>query len=260
MSVRTTAWPAGAPAWVSLTVSDLGAATGFYGDLLGWDFLEGQGPDGRTYLTATVDSQPVAGLGQPADPATPAQWTVFLASDDAVRATRTAWDAGGTVLVEATAVDSSGSAALLTDPTGAVVGVWQARGHLGVALTDAPGALVWCELVTGDLSAARAFYAAVFGVRYEDVPELAGRYVSVHTAEGTAAGLGEPDPDIGWQGTAHWLVYFAVPDVDAAVAVATRHGGRAERPAFDSPFGRIAVLRGPSRERFAILAPAPEPA
>jgi len=42
-------------------------------------------------------------------------------------------------------------------------------------------------------------------------------------------------------------------DVDAAVEVALGHGGVAEVPAADTPLGRVAVLRGPSRERFALL-------
>jgi len=250
MSVRTTPWPTGAPAWIGLTVAGLGAATGFYGDLLGWDFLEGTGPDGRTYLTALRDRRPVAGLGQPADPATPAQWTVFLATDDAARDARAAADAGGAVVVAPTPAGTSGTAALLTDPTGAVVGLWQAGDHLGVTLTDVPGAPAWCELVTPDLAAAQAFYAGVLRVRLEPVPGPA-TYLSVVTDEGPVAGLREPRPDD--DAAPHWLAYLAVADVDAAVEVALGHGGVAEVPAADTPLGRVAVLRGPSRERFALL-------
>ena len=62
MTTRSDPWPSGTPVWASLTVSDIGAATGFYGDLLGWDFLQGTTLDGRVYLTAMRDGHPVAGL------------------------------------------------------------------------------------------------------------------------------------------------------------------------------------------------------
>lgn len=255
MTVRTSAWPPGAPAWVSLSTPDVGAATGFYGDLLGWGFHRSRTPDGRTYLTAVLGGLAVAGIGQSTEPDAPAQWTVFLAADDAAATADAARDAGGEVLVAAAAAPGSGTAALLADPTGAVVGVWEAGEHPGVELTDATGALLWCELVTPDLGRAQEFYGTVFGLSFTAQAGLTTPYVTAHTAEGPAAGLGEPVPDIGGDDPPHWLVYLAHPDVDAAVAVARAHGGRAEADPFDSPFGRIAVLRGPSGERVALMTP-----
>lgn len=255
MTVREGAWPPGAPAWVSLSTPDVGAATGFYGDLLGWGFHRGETPDGRTYLTAVLGGFAVAGVGQSTEPDAPAGWTVFLAADDAAATADAARDAGGEVLVEAAAAPGSGTAALLADPTGAVVGVWQAGEHPGLELTDVAGTLLWCELITPDLGRAQEFYGAAFGLSFAPQPGLSSPYVTAHTAEGPAAGLGEPDPDIGWDGTPHWLVYLAHPDVDAAVAVARAHGGRAEADPFDSPFGRVVVLRGPSGERLALMTP-----
>lgn len=255
MTVREGAWPPGAPAWVSLSTPDVGAATGFYGDLLGWGFRRGETSDGRTYLTAVLGGLAVAGIGQSTEPDAPAQWTVFLGTTDAGTTADAAIDAGGEVLVEATDAPGSGTAALLADPTGAVVGVWQPGDHPGLELTDEPGAVLWCELVTPDLGRAQDFYGAVFGLSFAAQAGVPVPYVTAHTAEGPAAGLGEPDPDIGWDGTPHWLVYLAHPDVDAAVAVAQAHGGRAERDPFDSPFGRIVVLRGPSGERLALMTP-----
>lgn len=256
MTGRTDAWPPGAPAWVSLTTDDVGAATGFYGDLLGWDFARGAAPDGRTYLTALVGGRPVAGVGQPTEPDVVAQWTVFLASPDADATARAAVEAGGAVVAGPTAVAGSGTAALLTDPAGAVVGIWQAGGHVGRQLADEPGAVAWCELVTPELEPAQRFYAAAFGVTFGEAGDLAGRYVTVRTAEGAAAGIGQPDAETGGAGEPHWLTYFAVTDVDTATEVAALHGGRLEQEPFDSAFGRVVVLRGPSGERFALLAAA----
>jgi len=71
--------------------------------------------------------------------------------------------------------------------------------------------------------------------------------------------MGEPSPQDEGNGPPHWLVHFKVQDVDAAVLVAVGHGGEPEEPPFDSRYGRVVVLRGPERERFALLAEATAP-
>jgi len=259
MTTRSDPWPSGTPVWASLTVSDIGAATGFYGDLLGWDFLQGTAPDGRVYLTAMRDGHPVAGLGQSARPDTPAHWTTFLATDDMASSVQAAEHAGAHVLVPPAAFDRTGSVALLRDPTGADVGLWQADGHIGAMVTDEPGAMAWNELITPDLDAAFAFYTTVFGYTYADISPPGVRYGSFAVGGRTAGGMGEPSPQDEGNGPPHWLVHFKVQDVDAAVLVAVGHGGEPEEPPFDSRYGRVVVLRGPERERFALLAEATAP-
>ena len=51
----------------------------------------------------------------------------------------------------------------------------------------------------------------------------------------------------------HWLVYFGVASTDAAVAAATGGGGQLLAPAFDSPFGRLAILADPAGASFAVI-------
>ncbi|MDG9704560.1 VOC family protein [Streptomyces sp. DH37] len=52
---------------------------------------------------------------------------------------------------------------------------------------------------------------------------------------------------------AHFLVYFAVADCDAAVRTAARLGGRAVEAPRDTPFGRYAVLVDNQGARFGVL-------
>jgi hypothetical protein len=52
----------------------------------------------------------------------------------------------------------------------------------------------------------------------------------------------------------HVLVYFAVHDCDETCETAVRLGGRVTSPPFDTPHGRIAVLRDDQGARFAVLA------
>ncbi|MEE1938378.1 VOC family protein [Streptomyces sp. TRM 70361] len=55
---------------------------------------------------------------------------------------------------------------------------------------------------------------------------------------------------------AHFLVYFAVADCDAAARTTVRLGGRVVEEPRDTPFGRHAVLVDNQGARFGVLAPA----
>jgi len=52
---------------------------------------------------------------------------------------------------------------------------------------------------------------------------------------------------------AHWLVYFAVADVDATSAKAGELGASVVAPAMDFPGGRFAVARDPHGAMFGLL-------
>ncbi len=67
--------------------------------------------------------------------------------------------AGGQVIAPAMDIMSQGRMAMIADPSGAVVGLWQPMDHQGAELFNAPGSLTWNELQTRDLESAMAFYA-----------------------------------------------------------------------------------------------------
>jgi predicted enzyme related to lactoylglutathione lyase len=53
---------------------------------------------------------------------------------------------------------------------------------------------------------------------------------------------------------AHWLVYFAVEDCDAAVARCGELGGQVTVQPTDVPVGRFAALSDPQGAHFAVIA------
>lgn len=255
--------PAGTPAWVDLTVADLAASQRFYAATLGWTF-EGGGDEASeiVYLQALLDGRRVAGLatvpeawGRP-EP----RWTTYLATDDLDAAVTAAPAAGGRVLEEPQAAGASGRLAVLADPTGAVVGLWEAGTHAGAQVTDVPGAMVWNEVLTDDLDRARDFYVALAGWTLTDISGPGFRYLTFEVDGRTAGGIGELEEVMTVGRVPQWLVYFATDDVDDAVARAVAHGGTARREPWDSPYGRLAVLGGPDGEIFALMDPAEESA
>ena len=85
---------------------------------------------------------------------------------------------------------------------------------------------------------------------------MAGPDYGTFALPGQEAPLGGMGGMMGGEGGSHWLVYFAVADVDAAVEAVLAHGGSSLAPAFDSPYGRMASVADPAGAAFMLAAPA----
>jgi predicted enzyme related to lactoylglutathione lyase len=251
MPTHDTPWPDGTPCWIDYGAADLDATKAFYADLLGWEYRGGE-PEFGGYLTATRDGRQAAGLGPQQDPADPPRWTTYFATGDAAAAADRIREAGGTVLVEPMEVGPMGTMVIALDPGGNPFGLWQAGVHTGVEIYNEPGALYWNEAAVEDPDTARAFYTAVFGFRWDEVPGAEG-YTTFRTddrsPENPLGGLGglAPDAPTGWQ------TCFAVASTDDAVATAEAGGASVLTPAMDTPFGRFAVLRDPWGASFELM-------
>jgi predicted enzyme related to lactoylglutathione lyase len=256
MTTRDTA-PTGAPCWIDLMTADTDAARAFYSDLFGWTALE-QNEEFGGYWMWTRDSAPVAGgmaaeSGQPA----PAFWSVYLAVEDADKTVETAVAAGAQIIVPPMAVGDLGVMAVLVDPTGAAVGVWQPKEFSGFTVLGEPGAPGWFELLTRDYDTAVAFYRDVFGWdahTMSDTPEF--RYTTLGAPGPDAvAGIMDATSFLGADDSPYWGTYFAVEDTDATVALATKLGGKVMVEAHDTPYGRIATATDPTGTKFNVMGP-----
>jgi uncharacterized protein len=254
MTTHTDPWPAGAPCWADITVADLDGTRAFYGAVLGWEFRVG-GPETGGYTQAFVGDRRVAGLAAPMGdaPAPPPAWCVYLATDDAAGVASRAEQLGATVIVPPMPILGFGSMVLLADPTGAVFGLWQPESHTGWQAIDEPGAPTWWEVMSHDQPAALAFYTALFPYQVQDQSAPGFTYATLQLGGHPAAGVGaygSVGPDV----PAAWTLYFAVDDADAAATRAAEHGGSVVSPPTDTPYGRMAIVTGPSGEVFAVMA------
>lgn len=128
----------GTPCWVSLIVHSLCTTQEFYADLFGWEFVPGPDQLGP-YVRALIDGKEVAGIGQlPPDRHLPVAWTTYLATDDADVTAEAIRSCGGTVGVGPLDAADAGRMAIVSDPSGAVFGIWQAAAHVGTALAGLP--------------------------------------------------------------------------------------------------------------------------
>lgn len=253
MTTRTTPWTAGTPCWVDMSVADLDATKEFYGAVLGWTFRD-SGEEFGHYTLCLHDGRNAAAIS-PVMPGAdgPVPWTVYVASDDAAATAKLVTENGGSLIVEPMEIPGNGTMAIAIDTCGGAFGIWQSGGMIGFEVANEPGGVTWTDVRLTDPEAGRAFYTAVFGYTYQPLPG-AGDYGTIHLGGDLLGGLGgmmgAPD------GTpSHWLTYFSVPDVDAAVAHATAAGGSVVRPAEDTPFGKMGVYTDPTGVMFALHQP-----
>ncbi len=257
MPTRETPWPVGTPCWVDVGVPDIEAAKTFYTALLGWEYAGGDAEFGG-YLNAVSDGRMVAGMGPQMSPDDPPRWTTYFATDDAAATTARIRDAGGAVLVEPMEVGHMGTMVIAQDPQGNPFGLWQAGTHTGVQRYNEPGSLTWNELMTTDPTAAREFYTAVFGFRFDELPpEAAGSdgmdYTTFSSAGDPLGGLGAAQEGV----PTGWLTCFAVADADRTAAAVADGGGSVTTPPTDTPFGRFAIARDPGGADFEFMELSP---
>lgn len=109
-------------------------------------------------------------------------------------------------------------------------------------------AIDYIEFPVTDLAAAKAFYAAAFGWRFNDYgPDYAG-----------IAGEGPDAREAGGMHTAESIQHGGVlvvlysEDLDASQAAVEAAGGEITKPQFDFPGGRRFQFRDPSGHELAV--------
>ena len=247
--------PNGAPCWIELFTSDTDTDRAFYGELFGWT-SESAGEEYGGYINFSKDGMPVAGcMHNDGQAGMPNLWSVYLATDDAEKTVAAAAAHGGEVVVPAMQVMELGTMAVLADAGQAAIGTWQPGLHKGFGVIAEPGAPAWFELHTRDYDASVQFYQDVFkwDTHVEgDSPEF--RYTTLGRGEGALAGIMDASSFLPEGVPAHWSVYFAVEDTDAALAKVAGLGGSIVTAAEDTPYGRLATAADPTGAVFKLVA------
>ena len=239
--------------WVGLATSDPAAAERFYTSLLGWEAKELSGGEAGTYTMLRRSAHDVAILyrQQPEARAAgaPPHWTSYISVVDADATAARAGELGGAaVFREPFDVLDAGRVAAISDPTGAIVSLWQPRSRIGATLVNDVGALCWNELATTDVGRAKSFFAELLGWEYE----TDGGYVSIKNVGRLNGGMREQaDQERGIP--PNWLPYFTVQAADQAARQATQLGGRRLLPTTEIHRGRFAVIADPQGAAFAVF-------
>jgi predicted enzyme related to lactoylglutathione lyase len=86
-------------------------------------------------------------------------------------------------------VTRTATVAIVQDPAGARIGLWQAARHQGAGLDDTPGTVCWHDLNTPKSGAAANFYAQVFGWKTQAMGEGDKAYRLFKLGRAGAGGL-----------------------------------------------------------------------
>jgi predicted enzyme related to lactoylglutathione lyase len=236
--------------WVELATSDADGAKRFYTELFGWDYDDNPLGEGAVYSMAKVDGQVVGALYASEQPP---HWNSYVTVKSADEAAEAVKEAGGTVAAEPFDVLESGRMLVIQDPTGAPLCLWEPKAHIGAGLVNAPGALTWNDLMTTDVERAAEFYCEVFGWEVAPVEDAPDERLLIRNGERLNGGMAKL-PEGMDEVPPHWLPYFAVDDVDAAVETVKGGEGTLIAGPLDVPNGRFAVCADPQGATFAVFA------
>ncbi len=243
----------GEPIWIELFTPDTEAAEAFYGGLFGWT-AHSAGQEFGGYITFERDGREIAGCMKN-DGQAPSAWTVYLESNNAVDTAAMAKANGGQVLMEPMQVGDFGHMAVVTDPAGAAVGIWQPIEMKGISARAEVGAPGWFEVLSSDYEAVIPFYENVFGWTthtMSDTPEF--RYTTLGKDDSAMAGIMDASGLLAGR-PSFWHFYIVVEDTDAAIATAVGLGGSQVMAPDESPFGRLATIADPSGVEFMVMGP-----
>jgi uncharacterized protein len=109
---------------IELNTTDVAKARSFYGKLFEWKLRDVPMPGGA-YTIIEVGEGTGGGLMKHPIPDAPSSWLAYVLVEDVEAATDKARSLGATVLKEVTEVPEMGWFSLISDPTGAALGLWQ---------------------------------------------------------------------------------------------------------------------------------------
>jgi len=254
MPRRETA-PVGAPCWVDLLTSDPDESRTFYSELFGWTAEEPNPQFGGYWNFFKDDVHIAGGMRNDGSSGQSDLWSVYLETDDAQATLDAAASNGGQVVVPAMAVSDLGTMAMIIDPGGAAIGMWQPGLHKGFGIVGETGAPSWFELHTREYDKAVDFYRAVFKWDthvHADSPEF--RYTVLGDGENQEAGIMDAAAFLPVGTPSTWSIYFGVDNTDDALARVDKLGGRVVQPAQDTPYGRLAEAVDSTGASFKLMA------
>lgn len=243
--------------WFELATTDPASVKDFYTGLFGWTTREDPIPESDiVYTTFQQNGKSIAACvaqqPQEREQGIPPHWNNYIAVGNVDEIVPKAEELGAKVIAPPFDVMEMGRMAVITDPTGAVISLWQDANMSGAELINEPGTRVWSELTTPDMDGAVTFYTELLGytVETQDMPN--GPYATLSLGDTQWAGIMNPPPESGMPPV--WGIYFGVDDADAVVAKANELGGQQVFETMDIPeVGRLAWITDPTGATFGIL-------
>jgi uncharacterized protein len=253
-----TSYTHGTFSWVENATTDQDGAKSFYAALFGWDYEDSPVGDGIYYSMAKLGGAYVAAIApqqaNEREMGVPPHWNSYITVDDVDAVSALVEELGGTLHAPPFDVMEVGRMSALSDPTGAVAYLWQAKQHIGAGLVNVPGTFCWNELATRDPDVAQRFWSGLLGWEFETIDAGPVDYWTIRDGDQPNGGMHRMGDEMPADVPPHWLVYFAVDGVDAAAETVESAGGRTVLPKTaaggDNKFG---VYRDPAGAVFGLF-------
>ena len=242
--------------WYEHLTRDPKAAIAFYGAVDGWKtqpFAEGGDSDYVMWVGSQGPLGGVMGLPQQVvEMGVPPHWMGNVMVDDVDAACALTKRLGGKVHKEPADIPTVGRFAVIADPQGAAIAIFEPIGTMALHDPSKEGEFCWNELLTSDSAAAFKFYAEVFG--WKSLQEMDMGAMGVYRVFGFGEKQvgGMMTAPKGMQMPPSWLYYTSTPDLEAAMKRATDKGAKVMNGPMDVPGGRIAQLMDPQGAAFAL--------
>ena len=239
--------------WYEHMTRDVRGAISFYSDLFGWKTQ----PFGDHYTMWVGSQGPLGGVMEVDDEAAKAgahpAWMAHVQVADLDATVAKVRKLGGKVHKEPTDIPTVGRFAVIADPQGAVVLVFQPQTVMAPHDVAKDGEFCWNELMTSDSEAGWRFYSELFGWKVLEQMDMGpmGVYRVFGLGDRRLGGMmtipkGNPMPPM-------WIYYASTSDLDASLGRAKGKGGKVINGPMDVPGGgRIAQLTDPQGVVFAL--------
>jgi len=244
--------------WTDLATTDAEGAKTFYSELMGWTTIDTPAGEGMIYTMLRLGEKIVAALyamgpEQKAE-GWPPSWMSYVSVVNVDETVEKVNPLGGTVIMEPADIFEYGRLALIQDPTGAILGLWQPKQHIGAQVKNETGSLCWNELMTHDEQKAGGFYSQLFGWTTQTQEMGEGPpYTMFNLGDVQAGGMMKIQEEWG-DIPPNWMVYFAVENCAASVDTVQTLGGKIIVPVTHIPdAGRFAVIEDPQGAVFGIV-------
>jgi uncharacterized protein len=230
----------GRPVWYELMTTDPAAAEKFYKNVVGWSSTPFEGSSAPYTVFKRSGDVQVAGLMKTPDGMNvPPFWSMYIAVPKLEEAVAHIKRLGGTEMSEVIDIPSIGRLQMLRDPQGAAFYIIQPAPREERAETPAEiGEASWHELTTTDAEAAMRFYSEAFGWQPTEVMDMGemGKYRMFNRPVGMIGGMMNKPPQMA-DVPPYWMIYFRVPDINAAVERVKANGGQILNGPMEVPGG-----------------------
>jgi len=244
--------------WFEYVSTDASKAQGFFGELFGWGTKKVPLP-GFEYTMIAQGDETIGGyLPPPPNAPKQAMWLAHLRVENAKDAAQKAKSLGGTILMDAEKLGNVGTKAVIADPQGGVLALWQPTDPSAKSSPVANHRFCWNELTSKDPAASVAFYTALGGLtsKAKDMPSMGGPDGAYHlllNGEDMIGGIMKsPMP----QAPHAWTPYVQVANADQAADKAKRLGATIIVPPTSIPnVGRFAIFADSQGAVTGVLQP-----